>query len=36
LKIPVQFIGVGEDLGDIEFFDPQNYVDGLLGLNQHD
>jgi fused signal recognition particle receptor len=36
LKIPVQFIGVGEDLGDIEFCDPQNYVDGLLGLNQHD
>jgi len=36
LKIPVQFIGVGEDLGDLEFFDPQNYVDGLLGLKQID
>lgn len=36
LKIPVQFIGVGEDLDDIEFFDPQNYVDGLLGFGQHD
>jgi fused signal recognition particle receptor len=34
LKIPVQFIGLGEDLGDLESFDPKNYVDGLLGLNQ--
>ena len=33
LKIPVQFIGVGEDLSDLEPFDPQNYVDGLLGFN---
>ena len=33
LKIPIQFIGVGEDLSDLEPFDPQNYVDGLLGFN---
>jgi len=34
LNIPVEFIGVGEDLGDLESFDPEEYVDGLLGLNQ--
>ncbi len=36
LKIPVQFIGIGEDLGDLESFDPKNYVDGLLGINHED
>lgn len=34
LGIPVQFIGVGEDLGDIDSFNPEDYVDGLLGLNE--
>ena len=31
LGIPVQFIGVGEELSDIELFDPGTYLDGLLG-----
>ena len=31
LRIPVQFIGVGEELTDIELFDPEIYLDGLLG-----
>ena len=31
LGIPVQFIGVGEELSDIELFDPGIYLDGLLG-----
>lgn len=32
LGIPVEFIGTGEDLGDLEPFDPEAYVDGLLGV----
>ena len=36
LNIPVEFIGVGEDLGDLESFDPEDYVDGLLGINHDD
>jgi fused signal recognition particle receptor len=36
LNIPVEFIGVGEDLGDLESFDPEEYVDGLLGINHDD
>ena len=31
LRIPVQFIGLGEELKDIELFDPDVYLDGLLG-----
>ena len=31
LRIPVQFIGLGEELTDIELFDPDVYLDGLLG-----
>ena len=31
LRIPVQFIGIGEELTDIELFDPGAYLDGLLG-----
>ena len=31
LRIPVQFIGVGEELSDIELFEPETYLDGLLG-----
>ena len=36
LNIPIEFICVGEDLDDIESFDPNDYVDGLLGLNKDD
>ena len=35
LGIPVEFIGVGEDLSDLEPFDPISYVDGLLGLSNN-
>ena len=31
LRIPVQFIGIGEELSDIEIFEPEIYLDGLLG-----
>ena len=31
LGIPVQYIGFGEDISDFEFFDPNDYLDGLLG-----
>jgi fused signal recognition particle receptor len=31
LGIPVQYIGIGEDIMDIEPFDPENYLDGLFG-----
>ena len=31
LDIPVQYIGIGEDIMDIEPFDPENYLDGLFG-----
>ena len=33
LKIPVLFLGVGEDIIDLEPFDPNEYVDGLFGNN---
>jgi fused signal recognition particle receptor len=32
LKIPVQYIGIGEELSDLEMFDPMKYVDGLFGI----
>lgn len=35
LGIPVEFIGIGEDLYDLEHFDPNAYVDGLLGMEQN-
>ena len=31
LGIPVQYISIGEDIMDIEPFDPENYLDGLFG-----
>lgn len=31
LGVPVKFIGTGEEISDIEFFDPQIYLDSLLG-----
>ena len=34
LGIPVKFLGVGEDLTDLELFDPESYVDGLLGVGE--
>jgi fused signal recognition particle receptor len=30
LKLPIDFIGVGEQIGDLRPFDPQGYVDALL------
>ena len=30
LKIPVRFIGVGEDIDDLQHFDAQKYVDALF------
>ena len=33
LGIPVQFIGVGEELSDLELFDPEKYVNGLIGVD---
>ena len=32
IGIPVQFIGLGEELSDIEAFDPEKYVNGLIGV----
>ena len=32
LGIPVQFIGVGEELSDLELFDREKYVNGLIGV----
>ncbi len=31
LKIPIKFIGVGEDIEDLQPFDPKNFVEALLG-----
>ena len=31
LGIPVQYVGVGEDINDFELFNPNDYLDGLLG-----
>jgi len=33
LEIPVKFVGLGEGLSDIEVFEREKYVDGLLGLH---
>lgn len=33
LHLPVRFIGVGEQLGDLAEFDPELYVKGLLGID---
>ena len=30
LKLPVQYIGVGESIHDLLFFNPDQYVDGLF------
>ena len=31
LGIPVRFVGLGEGVEDLEPFDPEAFVDGLLG-----
>lgn len=30
LEVPVQFIGLGEGVNDLVYFDPENYIDGLF------
>ena len=30
LDLPVRFVGVGEELGDLEVFDPEDFVRGAL------
>lgn len=35
LGLPILFVGTGESLADFEPFDPETYVDALLGLNEH-
>ena len=32
LSIPFSFVGVGESLDDLEVFDPDSYLDSLLGV----
>ena len=34
LNIPVKFVGLGEELYDMEAFHREHYVDGLLGLEE--
>ena len=36
LGVPVQFIGTGESLEDIQAFDPSGYVSGLIGTERKD
>ena len=33
LKIPVKFIGVGEQIDDLQPFDPKEFTAGLFGDN---
>ncbi len=35
LKLPVQYIGVGETIHDLLFFNPDQYVDGLFDNGSH-
>ena len=30
LKIPINFVGLGEGIGDFKVFDPDNYVDSIM------
>ena len=32
LGLPVKLIGIGEKIGDLRDFDPESFVDGLLGI----
>mmetsp|Transcript_10329 Transcript_10329/g.15129 ORF Transcript_10329/g.15129 Transcript_10329/m.15129 type:complete len:587 (-) Transcript_10329:115-1875(-) len=34
LQLPVKLVGVGEALDDLRDFDPESFVDGLLGIGQ--
>jgi fused signal recognition particle receptor len=38
LKIPVKFVGLGEQMDDLQPFDPQKYVYGLFaeGLDREE
>ena len=29
-KIPIKFIGIGEQIDDMEFFDPEEFVNAIL------
>ncbi len=35
MTIPVKFIGIGETLDDIESFDPEEFVNGVLGTDEN-
>lgn len=34
LKIPVRYIGVGEQIDDLQPFDPTFFIEGLIGINE--
>ena len=34
LNIPVSFLGLGEDVGDLVTFDSSEYVKSLMGVNK--
>jgi fused signal recognition particle receptor len=34
LGIPVKFIGIGEGVDDLIVFDPEEFVDSLLGVSR--
>jgi fused signal recognition particle receptor len=36
LKVPVKFIGVGEQIEDLQVFDRADFVDALFGSRQKD
>lgn len=33
LQVPIHYIGVGEDVEDLQLFDTSSYLDALMGLN---
>ena len=32
LDIPVEFMGIGEDIEDFEIFDPELYINSIIGM----
>jgi len=36
LKLPVRWVGVGEDVDDLLPFEPEDFVDSLLEVNAGD
>jgi fused signal recognition particle receptor len=34
LKLPVRFIGVGEGIQDLQFFDPNEFVNALFAVGE--